>query len=589
MSRTWVPGLALVLLPAPAIHGQPPNRPPTALKSFGGEPEGFYRSAVGRWADQLAADLAAARAGLPAAAVTPRVRQAAAARSERVEDAARDLTRVARRNGDRGQIARRFEEVEAAVGELTEVVSRNPGLGPLFTRPTYSYQQLAAAVGEGEADPGRVKRIVVRLATGFAGEADDLWDAADRHLPGGLDRDLDRALKRSARLAQRLADTLDETGDLPAAGRAFSGVAAAWNDVLGRLGRLPNLPAPVRAEATRADGLFRRLGDRLGVAPPNPGPGPGPNPPPIFPPRAGGTLAVAAGTGGGPRVQVYHDLSGRAAFDFFAYDDGFRGGVRVSVADVNGDGTDDIVTGPGPGMGPLVRVFDGRDMGLLAEFVGHDPAWTGGVTVAAAGRGADGRSLVAVAPDPGGGPVVKVFDLAQGKEVASFLAFPANFRGGARVAWVDLRGNGTPEVVAAPGPGDIGPLVRVFNPGNPRRPVAEFRPFDPDWRGGVWLGGHGNLVVAGADAGGVPGARAYDVLRPGKPVAEWVPYPPDFRGGVRVATADLNGDGVRDFLFAPGPGARGSAVRVFNGADQRDLGGWEPFPGFDGGAFVAGK
>ena len=584
--------LALPLLAVPAA-GQPPQRPPTALKSFGGEPEGFYRSAVGRWSDQLAADLTTSRAGLPAAAVTPRVREAARERSDRVADAARDLARAARRGADRGQLARGFDAVEAAARELTEVVARNPGLGPLYTRPTYAYQQLAAAVGEGETDPDRLRRSVVRLAAGFAGEADDLWDAADRHLPGGIGRDLDRSLKRASRLAQRLADNLEANGDLAAAGRSFGGVSAAWTDALGLVGRVPNLPAPVRAEATRADGLFRRLADRLGDAgppPPNPGPGPGPVVPPVvLPPRPSGTLAVAAGDGGGPRVQVFHDLSGRPAFDFFAYDDTFRGGVRVAVADVNGDGAEDIVTGPGPGMPPLVRVFDGRDTGLLAEFVGHDPQWAGGVTVAAAGRAADGRSLVAVAPDAGGGPVVKVFDLAQGKEVASFLAYPAGFRGGARVAWVDLDGNGKPDLVAAPGPGDPGLPVRLFDPANPRRPRLEFRPFDPDWAGGVWVGGHGGLILCGADAGGLPGARGFEPLKQPKPVAEWVPYPPGFRGGVRVASADLNGDGVKDFVFAPGPGVRGAAVRIYNGADQRDLGGFEPFPGFDGGAFVAGR
>ncbi|MBX9581322.1 MAG: hypothetical protein K2X87_13515, partial [Gemmataceae bacterium] len=306
-------------------------------------------------------------------------------------------------------------------------------------------------------------------------------------------------------------------------------------------------------------------------------------------PHVGGVLAVAAGDGGGPRVQVYHGLTGRPAFDFFAYDEAFRGGVRVSVADVNGDGTPDIVTGPGKGMPPLVRVFDGRDMGLLAEFAGADPRWTGGVNVAAASRLPDGRALVAVAPDAGGGPAVKVFDLSQGKEVASFFALPREFRGGVRLAWADVNNDGRPDLVTAPGPGDVAPLVRVFDLTNTRRPVAEFRPFDVDWRGGIWVGGHGSLVLCGADAGGIPGARAYEPFRQAQPVAEWLPYPEGFRGGVRVASADLNGDGVKDFMFAPGPGLRGSPVRVYNGRDQRDLGGFEPFPGFDGGAFVAGQ
>ena len=73
-----------------------------------------------------------------------------------------------------------------------------------------------------------------------------------------------------------------------------------------------------------------------------------------------GVFAVGAGDGGGPRVRVFYDLRGGQATDIFAYDPGFRGGVRVALADLTGDGTPDLVTAPGPGMPPLIRVFDGR-------------------------------------------------------------------------------------------------------------------------------------------------------------------------------------------------------------------------------------
>ena len=59
-------------------------------------------------------------------------------------------------------------------------------------------------------------------------------------------------------------------------------------------------------------------------------------------------VAVGAGAGGAPQVNVY-DQFGDLVQSFNAYAPGFRGGVRVAVADVTGDGFADVVTTPGPG------------------------------------------------------------------------------------------------------------------------------------------------------------------------------------------------------------------------------------------------
>ncbi|MGL6074525.1 MAG: SdrD B-like domain-containing protein [Fimbriiglobus sp.] len=85
-------------------------------------------------------------------------------------------------------------------------------------------------------------------------------------------------------------------------------------------------------------------------------------------------LAVAAGQGGGPRIALYDGasiMSGRGGMpekligDFFAYEKGLRNGAIVSIGDVNGDGTPDLVTGAGPGGSPRVTVFSGS--GIMAN------------------------------------------------------------------------------------------------------------------------------------------------------------------------------------------------------------------------------
>jgi hypothetical protein len=125
-------------------------------------------------------------------------------------------------------------------------------------------------------------------------------------------------------------------------------------------------------------------------------------------------------------VTVFADERGTVAYTFFAYDVGFDGGARVDMADLNGDRVPDLVVAPGHSKNfaalpaPLpVRVYDGRDLNLLVEFVPF-AGWKGGLYAAGTDLGADGRALVAVTAE--GTNHVKLFDLAQGKEVDDFRA-----------------------------------------------------------------------------------------------------------------------------------------------------------------------
>ncbi|KKW16190.1 MAG: transporter, partial [Parcubacteria group bacterium GW2011_GWC2_49_9] len=58
----------------------------------------------------------------------------------------------------------------------------------------------------------------------------------------------------------------------------------------------------------------------------------------------------------------------------------FRGGVNVAAGDVNGDGTDEIITGAGPGGAPHVRVLN-KDGALITQFYAFDVSERTGITV----------------------------------------------------------------------------------------------------------------------------------------------------------------------------------------------------------------
>jgi hypothetical protein len=92
----------------------------------------------------------------------------------------------------------------------------------------------------------------------------------------------------------------------------------------------------------------------------------------------------------------------------------------------------------------------------------------------------------------------------------------------------------------------------------------------------------GPLVAVGAGPGGGPQVSAFQ----GGLRYSFFAYDPGFTGGVRVATADLNGDGIPDLITAPGPGG-GPDIHVYDGVTgQLVRQFWAFDPRFTGGVYV---
>ena len=250
--------------------------------------------------------------------------------------------------------------------------------------------------------------------------------------------------------------------------------------------------------------VLRHLGQELqGTAPPD-----GfvvPPTTPWTPLRPGErVLATGANVGNAPTVRLTDADTGRVLTQFQAYDSGFLGGVRVAVADLTGDGVPDLITAPGPGGGPNVKVFSGTDGHLVASFFAFEPTFTGGVTVAAGDLGGNGGADIVVGAGPGGGPRVRMFAGTGLAPVADFFAFEPTFTGGVNVAVGDFGPGVGPGIAIGPGVGGGG-LVKVFGVGGDLRAAVSL--FDPAYRGGVFvaagdLGGSGSAdLVAGAASG----------------------------------------------------------------------------------------
>jgi hypothetical protein len=173
-------------------------------------------------------------------------------------------------------------------------------------------------------------------------------------------------------------------------------------------------------------------------------------------------VITGAGPGGGPHVKVISGADGSLLRSFFAYDPRFTGGVFVAAGDTDADGHADVITGAGLGGGPHVKVFSGRTGGELMSFFAYDSAFTGGVRVASGDIDQDSHADVITGAGPGGGPHVRAFSGRDGSELASFFAYDPAFTGGVYVAATDDNGDGRHDIVTSAGPGG-GPHVRILD------------------------------------------------------------------------------------------------------------------------------
>jgi hypothetical protein len=309
----------------------------------------------------------------------------------------------------------------------------------------------------------------------------------------------------------------------------------------------------------------------------------------LLPALASATIVVGPDVGGVPTVKVFAGPAGTELQSFLAFAGGFTGGVRVATGDVNGDGLPDVVAGAGPGGGPQVSAFDGQSGSTLSSFFAYDPAFTGGVFVAAGDVNNDGVADLLAGAGAGGGPQVKAFDGQSGVTLSSFLAFAPTFLGGVTVGFGDVNNDGFADIITGAGPGG-GPQVKVFD-GQSGLELSSFFAYDPSFAGGVFVAG-GDVnndgfadIITGAGQGGTPHVKVFDG-QGGALLASFFAYDLAFAGGVRVAGADLNGDGFADIVTGSGPGGV-SEVRVFSGNGGALLGAFAPYGSvFADGIFV---
>ncbi len=117
---------------------------------------------------------------------------------------------------------------------------------------------------------------------------------------------------------------------------------------------------------------------------------------------AGEEIIAAPGWGSAPEVQIF-GADGRFIKKFLGYDKSFRGGVNVSLGNIDDDEQEEIVLGAGFTGGPHVRIFSGEG-NLKDQFFSFDQGSRSG-TLVGVGKFIGGENKIVAMPNktaPGG-------------------------------------------------------------------------------------------------------------------------------------------------------------------------------------------
>jgi len=261
-------------------------------------------------------------------------------------------------------------------------------------------------------------------------------------------------------------------------------------------------------------------------------------------------------------------------------------GLNVACGDIDGDNVEEIVTGYGPDPVAAPWFFAHRLNGYYGDAQGLAYGVEKyGVNVACGDIDGDGRDEIITGPGPGPqfGPQVRGWELDDGDVLrpmsgVNYFAY-GTLKYGVNVACGDIDGDGYEEIITGAGPGAVfGPHVRAWNYDNsgnttPIGGVSYFAYGTPKWGVNVASGdidGDGiDEIITGAGPGAIYGPHVRGWNYDGGSLAaipgvSYLAYGTN-KFGVNVTCGDVDNDGIDEIVTGAGPSqVFGAHVRGWN-------------------------
>lgn len=280
-------------------------------------------------------------------------------------------------------------------------------------------------------------------------------------------------------------------------------------------------------------------------------------------------IVAVPGSVGGPHLKVF-SKNGKLLAQKFVYDKNFNGGVLLELADTDGDGIKEIIVAAKDRGEPVIKIYrySNKKLSLVRKFTAFTKSFRGGLRLVIGDLNGDGKDEIIIT-NRRGAPQMMAYN-GSGKKIAQKMLGDKNGRLGLELKIADVNGDGKDDLIIVPQAGQA-PVILVLD--YKYKQLAKFNAYGSNIQTGlqVAVGNVDNdsakeiIIVSRKGAG----SQIKVFSANGKKLEKaFFAYAKSFRGGVNLSVADLDADGVAEIITAPESGG-GPNVKVFNAAEKK--------------------